>query len=93
VFSRLVFIVYFIESGLMLVYVPWSPFWERNAFLRSIGWITDAAQSGYVRGAVSGVGILLVSAGLVELGAWMMRGRRSPSGSTTTSTTTTTSIT
>jgi hypothetical protein len=47
--------------------VPWSPFWERNWFLRSVDWITDAAQSGYTRGAISGVGVLLLLAGLVEL--------------------------
>jgi hypothetical protein len=75
VFSRLLLIVYFIESGLLLLVVPWSPFWERNAFIRSLGWITDAAQTGYVRGAISGVGILLVLAGLVEL-ATLLTGRR-----------------
>ncbi len=74
-FSRLLLIVYFIESGLLLLVVPWSPFWERNAFIRGLSWITDAAQSGYARGAVSGVGVLLVLAGLVEL-ATLLAGRR-----------------
>jgi hypothetical protein len=55
--------------------VPWSPFWERNLFLRSVSWIADAAQSGYARGAISGVGVLLVLAGLVEL-ATLLAGRR-----------------
>jgi len=53
--------------------VPWSAFWERNAFVRNL-WITDAAQSGYARGAISGIGILLVLAGLVEL-ATLLAGR------------------
>jgi hypothetical protein len=77
VFSRLLLIVYFIESGLLLLVVPWSPFWERNAFIRSLSWITDVAQSGYARGAISGVGALLVLAGLVEL-ATLLTGRRHP---------------
>jgi hypothetical protein len=54
--------------------VPWSPFWERNLFTRSLSWITEAAQSGYARGAISGVGLLLVLAGLVEL-ATLLAGR------------------
>lgn len=54
--------------------VPWSPFWERNLFIRSLGWITDAAQTGYARGAISGVGVLMVLYGLVELAA-LLAGR------------------
>jgi len=53
------------------VVVPWSPFWDRNWFLRSLGGITDAAQSGYARGAISGVGVLLLLAALVELAGWI----------------------
>jgi hypothetical protein len=57
------------------VVVPWSAFWERNWFFRGVGWITDAAQSGYVRGAISGVGVLLLLAALVEL-AGVIAGRQ-----------------
>ena len=31
--KRLLLVAYFIEVGLLLVLVPWSPFWERNYFL------------------------------------------------------------
>jgi hypothetical protein len=75
VFLRLLLIVYFIESGLIVAWAPWSGYWDRNAFLRGSSWITDAAQSGYARGAVSGVGMLLVLAGLVELATWLMMRR------------------
>lgn len=54
--------------------VPWSPFWERNWFLRSVSLVTDAAQSGYARGAISGVGVLLLLCALVEL-AGLITGR------------------
>jgi hypothetical protein len=73
-FSRLLLIFYFVETGLLLVVVPWLPFWERNWFIRSVSWIADTAQSGYARGAISGVGILLLLAGLVEL-ASLLAGR------------------
>jgi len=48
--------------------------WERNAFVRGLGSLTDVIQSGYARGAISGVGVLLVLAGLVEL-ATLLAGR------------------
>jgi hypothetical protein len=54
-----------------LVVVPWSPFWERNWFFRSAEWIADAGQSGYARGAISGVGVLMLLYGLVELAGWI----------------------
>lgn len=66
-FSRLLLIVYFIEAGLLLLVVPWSPFWEHNWFVLGSSWASAFAQSGYVRGAISGVGLLLVLFGLVEL--------------------------
>ena len=33
ILGRLLFLAYFIEVGLVLLVVPWSPFWERNYFL------------------------------------------------------------
>ncbi len=59
--------------------VPWSPFWERNWFLRSVGWIADAGQSGYARGAISGVGVLLLLAALAELAGWITSRQQRPS--------------
>jgi hypothetical protein len=56
--------------------VPWSAFWEHNLFVRSVSWIADTAQSGYARGAISGVGVLLLLAGLVELTTLLASRRR-----------------
>jgi len=74
-FSRLLLILYFIESGLLLLVAPWSTFWDRNAFLQISSGLAHAAESGFVRGAVSGVGVLLVCAGIIEL-ATLIVGRR-----------------
>jgi hypothetical protein len=75
VFSRLLLIVYFIEAGLLLLVVPWKPFWEHNRFVQAWDWSSALAQTGYVRGAVSGVGVLLLLAGLVELASLFIRRR------------------
>ena len=54
---------------------PWSAFWHQNFFTKSSlvgGWTSNA----FVRGAVSGIGIITVTAGLAELaGAFRMRRR------------------
>jgi len=60
-------VAYFLEVGFLLVFVPWSPFWERNLFadlVPAIGW---AAKNAFVRGAVSGLGFVNIVAGLAEL--------------------------
>lgn len=64
---QLLFVAYLVEAGLVLLIVPWSGLWERNAFLgMTAAWVVDIARTGWFRGAVSGVGLLLVGAGLAE---------------------------
>ena len=64
---QLLFVAYLVEAGLVLLIVPWSGLWERNAFIQMASdWVIDAARSGWTRGAVSGVGLMLVAAGLAE---------------------------
>ena len=64
---QLLFVAYLVEAGLVLLIVPWSGLWERHAFLQmAASWLVDIARTGWVRGAISGVGLLLVGAGLAE---------------------------
>ena len=47
--------------------IPWSTFWERNYF---VGWspaLEVLLTSNYVRGAITGLGLVNVGAALVEL--------------------------
>jgi hypothetical protein len=54
---------------------PWSGFWERN-FFAQIPLVADWLSNAFVRGAVSGVGVITASAGLAELaGAFGLRRR------------------
>jgi hypothetical protein len=67
VLRQLLFIAYLVEAGLVLLIVPWSGLWERNAFIQMAAtWVVEIARSGWARGAVSGVGLMLVGAGLAE---------------------------
>jgi hypothetical protein len=67
VVSRLIFLAYFIEVGLVLLVVPWSPFWERNYFVQLWPAVEAVAKSNLVRGAVSGLGIVNLWAAMSEV--------------------------
>jgi hypothetical protein len=69
VLSRLVFLAYFVEVGLLLLVVPWSPFWDRNYFLDLWPALVAVTQSNLVRGAVSGLGVINLWAAMSELAA------------------------
>jgi len=57
-----------LESGLLLVLIPWSAFWERNYFVELSPPISMLLTNNYVRGAISGLGLVNVWAALAELG-------------------------
>lgn len=77
VVGRLVSVAYFIEVGLLLVLVPWSGFWERNYFTQSLPLIEPVVENHFVRGAVSGLGLVNLWAGFADLAA-LLGGRRVP---------------
>ena len=58
---------FFIEVGLLLVVLPWSGFWERNYFVYASPALEPLFTSPFFRGAVTGVGLLNLVAGVFEL--------------------------
>ena len=67
---RLLLVAFFIEAGLLLLVLPWSAFWERNYFVYAWPAFEPVFLSAYVRGGVTGIGVLNLVAGLSEL--WAM---------------------
>lgn len=65
--KRLLLVVYFLEVGLLLVLVPWSGFWDRNYFASSMPLLHNILANNFVRGAVSGLGIVNLLVGFDEL--------------------------
>jgi hypothetical protein len=57
-----------LESGLLLVLIPWSAFWDRNYFFEASSAIGHLMTSNYARGAITGLGLVNVFAALGELG-------------------------
>ena len=73
-FSRLLIAAYLIEAGVLLVLAPWSGLWDRNYFADALPWLGVWMQSDYVRGAVSGIGVVTALGGLRDLvSAFMIR--------------------
>ena len=59
---------------------PWSAFWEHNRFAAAYPVIEGLVNSPFVRGAVSGIGVITAIAGLAELASLIMSRRREPAG-------------
>jgi hypothetical protein len=68
VLSRLILLAYFVEVGLVLLVVPWSPFWDRNYFVQMWPALDTLTRSNMIRGAVSGLGVVNLWAAMSELG-------------------------
>jgi hypothetical protein len=64
---RLVMVSFFLEVGLLLIVLPWSSFWERNYFAVVWPLMRTLVTNNFVRGAVSGLGVVNVVAGFAEL--------------------------
>jgi hypothetical protein len=58
-----------LEAGVLLVFLPWSPLWSRNFFLEKFPALISYALNPYLRGAVTGLGLLDVFiAGTILIG-------------------------
>jgi hypothetical protein len=72
--SGLLMFVYFLETGLLLLVVPWSVFWERNLFVDQVPVFGGVLLNHFVRGAISGIGVICIVASVGELrGLWRRR--------------------
>ena len=60
------FILFCFEIGLFLVFVPWSSLWEHNVLLFYLP-LRGLLLNNFVRGAVSGLGVIDLFLGLGEL--------------------------
>ena len=66
-------VVYFIEVGVALIVAPWTRFWDRNYFVEALPLLESTLTSPAVRGAVSGLGLVAISAAAVDVIAWLRR--------------------
>jgi hypothetical protein len=74
-----VFVAFFIEVGLLLIVLPWSAFWERNYFAESWPVLQSFMANNFIRGAVTGLGVVNLFAGFADL-ALVFAGRPTADG-------------
>lgn len=69
----ILFIFVCFSTGALLAWLPWTNYWDDNFFLNYLvtttGWtrLVPFMLSGYVRGAVSGLGLLNILMGVFEI--------------------------
>jgi hypothetical protein len=69
----IVYILICFEVGILLLILPWTQYWDDNFFLYFItsklnaAWFPTIMTSGYMRGAVTGLGVLNILAGLRDI--------------------------
>ena len=70
------FALYCLEAGLFFTVVPWTRIWTMNSLLHESAAIAVWADNPFVRGFVSGIGVLHLIFGVREL-VRLARARRS----------------
>jgi hypothetical protein len=70
---RLLVAAYLIEAGLLLIVAPWTASWQHNYFGAMLPVLSRVMANEFVRGGVSGVGVITAFGGLCELIAALSR--------------------
>lgn len=65
--TALLFILFCLEIGVVLLVMPWSEYWDDNFFASWMPGLHNFWESSYVRGAVSGLGIVNIFISFTEL--------------------------
>ncbi len=64
--ATLLFILYCLEAGVFFIIAPWTPFWTSNPLFQSTELMALVTESFYLRGLVSGLGIVHILLGARE---------------------------
>ena len=65
--SQIVFLLFCLEVGLVLLLLPWTLLWDNNYFFSLQPRCGSLLLSNYLRGAVSGVGLVNLWMGVEEI--------------------------
>ena len=68
----ILYIAFCFEMGVFLFVFPWVPVWHHNFFVARYQWVATISRNYYVRGAISGMGLVDIFLAFYEL--WRMRG-------------------
>jgi hypothetical protein len=65
--SAVIFITFCLEIGLFLLIFPWTDYWPANYFSNAIPLWSNYWDNMYVRGAVSGLGVVNLYISFLEI--------------------------
>ncbi len=69
--GAVLYILLCVEIGTFLLVLPWSAIWDRNLLLRYYPLLRPFYMSSYLRGAISGLGLVNLWLGVAQ--AWRFR--------------------
>jgi hypothetical protein len=61
-----VFVLFCLEIGIILTWCPWTKIWTQNSILMSFPTVRSFLMKNFVRGAISGVGLVNLWMGVAE---------------------------
>jgi len=73
--TRFLVAAYLVEAGLLLSCAPWMQLWHRNAFAASMPWLAGLMANAFVRGGVTGIGLVTLGAGIRDLAEMFLAGQ------------------
>lgn len=73
---RFFYLLYCVEAGVFLVLAPWSLLWL-HSYYAQIPVLRGLLLSGYLRGGVSAIGVLMLLVGVIDCAAFCRDLRRS----------------
>jgi hypothetical protein len=76
--KRLLYIALFIEVGFVLAVAPWSEYWDRNYFWQEASMTQAVLTNNFVRGGVTGLGLVNLFVGVCDLVAQVLPRTRRP---------------
>jgi hypothetical protein len=72
---RILVAAYLVEAGLLLLVAPWMASWQQNYFAARFVLLSAWMSNPFVRGGISGVGLVTAITGVRDLAAAIFAGR------------------
>jgi hypothetical protein len=72
---RVLLSAFFLEIGFVLAVVPWSSYWDHNYFAQAWPHVQALITNNFVRGAVTGLGVVNIAVAVGELVSLFMARR------------------
>ncbi len=73
-----IYVVFCIELGIVMAALPWTQFWNSNSLLASLPTLRQVLHNNFVRGAISGLGVIDIWLGIWEAVHYRERRKAQP---------------